>query len=101
MSLKPIKAMKGEQVIPFRLHRQGEGAKGSVAAEIRIDPVGVSIRVDGYGDQGTVDGYGSPIYIEHYEGKLWVRVWSDINEGDPTHSIDMEGAMVKNRSELV
>lgn len=70
--------------------------------EIEIDEVNgqVGIRAKGYGDHGSEDGYGSPILIEWYEGKLWVRVWPDINIYDPI-SIDIEGARETNRKEVV
>ena len=42
---------------------------------------------------------GSAIYLEFYEGKWWLRVWSDINNQDPTHSIDMSGALNEARKE--
>jgi hypothetical protein len=42
-------------------------------------------------------GDDSPIYLEFYDGKWWLRVWSDINQEDPTHSIDMSGALESNR----
>jgi len=40
---------------------------------------------------------GAPIYLEYYEGKWWMRIWADINSQDPTHSIDMSGALDKAR----
>jgi len=90
--MKEIKPCPGEQIIPFVLNREGEGQSGTIKGEIRILPQAISVRVDGYGDCGTENGYGCPIYIEHYDGKLSVRLWSDINHEDPTHAVDMEGA---------
>jgi len=35
---------------------------------------------------------GAPICLEFFQGKWTLHVWSDINQEDPTHSIDMSGA---------
>ena len=42
---------------------------------------------------------GRVVWVEFYEGKWWVRVWADINKEDPTHSIDLSGAMITARDE--
>lgn len=60
---------------------------------------GLGIGVMGYGDQDSADGFGEPIYLEFYEGKLVLRVWADINQSDPTHVIDLEGARLTARKE--
>jgi hypothetical protein len=52
---------------------------------------------EGYGDCGSPDGHGMPVKIEWYEGELWVLVWSDINNQDPTHKISLAGAMESRR----
>lgn len=49
------------------------------------------IKIEGLSHMSE-DG-GSVVWIEFYNGKWWVRVWADINEEDPTHSIDLSGAM--------
>lgn len=87
-----MKKSKSEQLVPFLLYRNGEGQTGAIEGEIVVNCNGISIRLAGYGDCSSKKGYGEPIFIEHYEGKLWVRAWADINQEDPTHSIDMEGA---------
>ena len=42
---------------------------------------------------------GAVAYIEFYEGKYTLRVWADINQEDPTHSIDLSGAYESERLE--
>ena len=42
-------------------------------------------------------GEGAPIYLEFCDGKWELFVWSDINQEDPTHRIDMSGALEANR----
>lgn len=45
---------------------------------------------------GTANGRDlPPIFLEMFEGKLVLRVWSDINQEDPTHVIDMSKAFIK------
>ena len=39
----------------------------------------------------------SPIYLEFFEGKWQLVVWADINKEDPTHRIDMSGALESRR----
>ena len=51
----------------------------------------LEIYLDGIGTASEVGG--SAIYLEFYEGKWQLVVWSDINKEDPTHIIDMSGAM--------
>lgn len=53
------------------------------------------VNIEGYGHNTTHDG--SPVYLEFGEdGKLTLYVWSDINQEDPTHVINMESAREDN-----
>jgi hypothetical protein len=52
----------------------------------------LSISPRDYGDKTSQDGNGTPIMLEVYKGKLRLLVWDDINQEDPSHVIDMEGA---------
>ncbi len=42
---------------------------------------------------------GSVVWVEFHDGKWWVRVWADINQEDPTHNIDLSGALESAREE--
>jgi hypothetical protein len=53
----------------------------------------IAVGFQGYGEATAKAGYGRPIHIEHYDGKLTLRVWGDINSEDPTHVIDLHDAM--------
>ena len=57
----------------------------------------ICICPEGYGDKTSKDGHGAPIMIEIHEGKVKVILWSDINQEDPTHNVDMSGAMETKR----
>lgn len=74
--------------------------KDSVLVKIRLQEGGVGIAVEGYGDFGSTDGEGEPIYVEYYNGKLVAHLWADINKEDPTHSVELEGALEGNRQEV-
>jgi len=50
------------------------------------------LRFEGFGEKTSEDGHGSPVLIENWGGKLRVIAWSDINQEDPTHTIDLSGA---------
>lgn len=80
------------------LLRDQEG-EGIVLAKIESSELGIELSFDGYGDCASSDNHGTPVFIEFYEGKLWLRVWADINQEDPTHCIDLSGALVSNRRE--
>ena len=57
----------------------------------------VLVRPEGSGDFGSGEGDGWPVLIEIYEGKPRVIIWSDINQEDPTHEIDLSGALEVHR----
>lgn len=76
---------------------QGNALKGRVEL---TNVGGLNIRFEGYGDSATIEGSGSPLFIELYENKLQVVAWNDINDENPSHTIDLEGAresLYKNR----
>src|SRR5215217_89992 len=53
----------------------------------------LEIGADGYGEMTAETGHGFPVVIEFYNGKLTLRVFSDINSEDPTHTINLDGAL--------
>ena len=53
------------------------------------------VYIEGLGT--TTEENGAVAYVEFYEGKYWLRVWADINQEDPTHSIDLSAAHENNR----
>jgi hypothetical protein len=64
----------------------------TLAVTVEANKNGIEIKPEGYGDLGTIDGYGCPVFLEWANGKLMLHVWADINQEDPTHSIDLTGA---------
>lgn len=42
---------------------------------------------------------GEIVHIEVYDGVPRVLIWGDINDPDPTHVIDLSGALESNRKE--
>jgi len=59
---------------------------------VRLSNGMIEISFDGYGDHCSQDGHGCPVMIELYYGKPRLIVWGDINQEEPTHVIDLEGA---------
>jgi len=55
------------------------------------------ISFDGYGDCCSKDGYGEPLVVDFFDNKLQILVYSDINQEDPTHRVDMAGAKENKR----
>jgi hypothetical protein len=39
------------------------------------------------------EGYGRPVVLEYHDGKLCLRVFADANSEEPTHVIDLNGAI--------
>ena len=59
----------------------------------------VLVRPEGTGDMPSPAGHGWPVLIEIYNGTPRIIIWSDINEEDPTHTIDLSGALESSRIE--
>jgi hypothetical protein len=60
---------------------------GRYRAEIIVDGCGVK----------DIPGTQPIIWIEEFEGKLTMYVWADIEQGEPTHTINLSDAMEANR----
>lgn len=71
-----------------------EGGKKFIKIEQDLD--GIAVQHEG---TGCMCGNFPPIFIEWYDGKPRILIWADINEEDPTHVIDMSGALESNRKE--
>jgi len=85
----------------FNLEDGAEGHAESVEVEITYSgrASGLDIDIAGYGDKSSRPGYGTPIHLSLYAGTLTLRVWADINQEEPTHTIDLEGARENKRIE--
>lgn len=71
----------------------------SVEVELEINPQNVSITSGGYGD--AIEGKGGIIaLLENNDGILRLVVWSDINNDEPTHVIDLSGAKEERRHKV-
>jgi len=60
---------------------------------------GFYLMVKGYGDAFSPDGYGAQLKVENEGGRIRIIVWSDINNGDPTHIIWLDEALESQRKE--
>jgi len=67
--------------------------------EVTANAIGnfLEIGVKGYGDCESEDGHGCPIVLDYFGGKLHLLVYADINSSEPTHKIDLAGALESNR----
>lgn len=77
----------------------GRRKKRSVNVTIKMSDNYIEIGADGYGEQGATEGHGYPVVLEFHEGKLRCLVFSDINNEEPTHTIDLEGALESARTD--
>lgn len=80
---------------------QDSDLNGQPALPLRVavSLYALEVGAAGYGDHDSIDGDGSPIFLEVHEGRLRLLVWADINQEDPTHVIDLEGARESARKE--
>ena len=68
---------------------------------VKVELAGNAIWLspDDYGDKGSADGFGSVAYLEVLDGCLRLIVFADINQEDPTHIIELEGARESARTD--
>ena len=58
----------------------------------------VLVKVPGLGDCSSEDGEGHPFTLANEDGVLKLIVFADINSEEPTHTIDLSGAMESART---
>ena len=61
------------------------------------DNLGIALHFEGYGDCCSNDDNGTPVYIEKFDNDVKVRVYSNINSEDATHSISLENSKLDKR----
>ena len=57
------------------------------------------LQAQGYGDCNSQEGKGIIACFASDEDELKLYVWSDINQEDPTHIINLENAREGNRKD--
>lgn len=87
MKIKNDAGWGGEEVT-FKVEGLKVRAVSRSSAELFVDDMGTWAVEE-----------GAPIYLEFCDKKWELFVWSDINQEDPTHRIDMSGALEANRVE--
>lgn len=72
---------------------------GESGLRTRVDDLGdgLLLYADGYGHKVSRNGEGAIALLSFWDGKLRLHVWSDIEEEDATHMIDLEGAREASR----
>ncbi|MFA5419530.1 MAG: hypothetical protein WC341_13850 [Bacteroidales bacterium] len=71
--------------------------QGEVRCKVSLGSQDLQIQPEG---TGTFEGDFAPIVLEFYEGKVRLLVWSDINAQDPTHVIELPGALETARKKV-
>lgn len=64
---------------------------------VDIDDRSIELGAMGYGAADSQPGLGRFAMLEMFDGKLRLIVWADINQDDPTHTIDLSNAAEANR----
>ncbi len=70
---------------------------GKNRTRVKLGCFGITLCPDDCGELTIVDGYGEPILLEYRDGIPYLVVWGDINQEDPTHTIDLSGAFESKR----
>lgn len=78
--------------LEMKIPDYNEGYESGIPIKIESDLQGMDVIAEGYGMKTMMPGEGPVFTLERYEGKLQLLVWADINQEDPTHVIDLEGA---------
>lgn len=76
-------------------------SRGSLKVRVVANHSAISVFPEGYGDCGSAEGHGSPFFLELYQDRLRLVVFADINQEDPTHIIDLDGAREDRREQPV
>jgi len=72
----------------------------SVPVHISINAMNLFLSPKGLGDHYSRPGEGSPILLTLKEDEtLEVVIWGDVNQEDPTHTIDLSGAEEERRTD--
>jgi hypothetical protein len=82
----------------FEIFDQSE-QDGSVTGEVEVTKEAILLKFDGYTNCNSPGDGGEIIMIEIWEGRLKISVWSDVNQEDPTHDIDLEAARTELRED--
>jgi hypothetical protein len=67
----------------------------NITIGVERDELALIIHPEG---MGTWDGSYAPVLLERHVGKIRLVVWADINQQDPTHIIDLSGALESRRA---
>ncbi len=59
---------------------------------LKIMPLGVSFRFNGHTDCNSIDDMGELVLVTKEGGDLYVTVFANVNQEDPTHRINLAGA---------
>jgi hypothetical protein len=68
--------------------------KTNVAISVEKYNLALTVHPEG---TGTWDGPYAPILLERHQSSVRLVVWSDINQQDPTHIIDLSDALESKR----
>lgn len=88
---------RAQSISPMQYTLRSGGRKIIVVISQDANTGLLEIRPVGYGDHDSADGEGCPILLDLFGGKFMLHVWGDINKGNPTHQIDLEGALETKR----
>ena len=70
---------------------------GGKTLRLEVSEICLAIQPEDTGTANMAEGYGYPVTLEYYEGRWVLHVWADINREEPTHKIDLTGALESQR----
>lgn len=78
--------------IPFQLDDLSGDTSKSLNGTMSIGFDGISTTLDGHSDESSIDDTGCISLLEYWDGSAQIRAYSDINSGDPSYTICLDGA---------
>jgi hypothetical protein len=94
-----IMSAKAKEIGNFTLKSVEPQGSGRIKVRIvrEADKLALTLHPEGH---GTLDGDFAPVVIELKDKMVRLIVWADINQEDPTHIIQLDGALLSRFREL-
>ncbi len=97
LAWNPARKFETRRIRSIDIEGESDRAASKLRVDIDVSPDAILFRPEGTGDLCSMPGTGWPILIEFRDGVPFLVVWGDITQEDPTHTIDLSGALESNR----
>ena len=87
------------RTISFTMPHENASEEGHTEGRVEFGDLGIEVTINGHGMKCMEPGFGSIIYVNHFDGSPQVIIHGDINQEDPTHSIQLSSASEDHRGQ--